>query len=97
MAGVTVDASTRTNVGCFNQSDQTNTIKVTVLDNSGKQTIGTQNFTLPPNAWAQTGVGSVVSNGYLQFDPSEAAVCYASIVDNTSNDARFVSAVEYKP
>ena len=96
-AGVSVDSGTRTNVGCFNQSDQINNVKVTVLDNSGKQTVGTTNLTLPPNAWAQTGISAVVTNGYAQFDPSDSAVCYAVIVDNTTSDGRFVSAVEYKP
>ncbi len=97
VAGITVDSSTRTNVGCFNQSGAPNTIKVTVLDNSGKNTVGTTTLNLPGNAWGQTGISSVVTNGYVQFDPSDAAVCYAVIVDNTTSDGRFVSAVEYKP
>lgn len=97
VAGVTVDASTRTNVGCFNQGSTANTVKVTVLDSSGKQTVGTNTLTLPANAWGQTGITAIVSNGYVQFDPSDAAVCYAVIVDNTTSDGRFVSAVEYKP
>ena len=97
VAGVTVDANTRTNVGCFNQAAVANTVKVTVLDNSGKQTLGTNTLTLPANAWGQTGISAIVTNGYVQFDPSDAAVCYAVIVDNTTSDGRFVSAVEYKP
>jgi len=97
VAGITVDSSTRTNVGCFNQSNVANTVSVKVLDSSGKQTVGTITLNLPPNAWGQTGISSIVSNGYVQFDPSEAAVCYASVVDNTTSDARFVSAVEYRP
>jgi hypothetical protein len=95
--GVSVDSNTRTNIGCFNQSDATNSVKATILDNSGKQTIGTLTMTLPPNAWFQTAVTSVVSGGYIQFDPTEAAVCYAVVVDNSTNDGHFVSAAEYKP
>jgi hypothetical protein len=97
VAGITVDSSTRTNIGCFNQSAVANTIKATVLDNSGKNVVGTTTLSLPANGWGQTGISSIVSNGYVQFDPSEAAVCYAVIVDNTTSDGRFVSAVEYKP
>ena len=33
-------SNTRTNVGCFNQSDAANTIKATVLDSTGKLTLG---------------------------------------------------------
>src|SRR5205823_2881659 len=33
-AGVTVDSTSRTNVGCFNQSDAVNKVKATVYDNS---------------------------------------------------------------
>jgi hypothetical protein len=97
VAGVTVDSNTRTNVGCFNQSANANPIKVTVLDNTGTQTLGTTTLNLGPNAWGQTGIGAIVSNGYVQFDPSDSAVCYAVVVDNTTSDGRFISAVEYRP
>ena len=96
-SGVTVDSSTRTNVGCFNQSDVGNLVRITVLDASGKQTLGTNTLSLPANGWGQTGISAIVSNGYVQFDPAEAAVCYAVIVDNTTSDGRFVSAAEYRP
>jgi hypothetical protein len=97
VAGVTVDSNTRTNVGCFNQSANANAIKVTVLDNTGTQTLGTTTLNLPANAWGQTGIGAIVSNGYVQFDPSDSAVCYAVVVDNTTSDGRFISAAEYRP
>ena len=96
--GISIDANTRTNVGCFNQSaDSTNIVKVTVLDSTGKQTIGTQTLTLAPNAWGQIGITSSVTNGYAQFDPTDNAVCYAVVVDNTTADGRFASSAEYKP
>ncbi len=31
------------------------------------------------------------------FDPAEAAVCYAVIVNNSTSDGRFMSAAEYRP
>jgi hypothetical protein len=95
--GVTVDSNNRTNVGCFDQSGAPNTVKVTVLDNTGTQTIGTTSLSLPANGWGQTGITSVVSGGYIQFDPGDSAVCYAVVVDNTTNDGRFISAAEYRP
>jgi hypothetical protein len=95
--GITVDSSSRTNVGCFNQSDVANVVTATVYDNSGKQTLGTATLNLAANGWGQTAVNAIVSGGYVQFDPQEAALCYAVVVDNVTNDGRFISAAEYKP
>lgn len=97
VAGITVDSTVRTNVGCFNQADVPNNIRATILDKTGTQVIGTANLSLPANAWGQTTVTSIVSNGYVQFDPAEAAVCYAVVVDNSTSDGRFMSAAEYRP
>ena len=94
--GITVNASTRTNVGCFNESDAANAITATVQDSSGNA-LGSVNLNLAANAWGQTGVNVIVSNGSVRFTPSEAAVCYASVVSNTTHDGRFVEAAEYRP
>jgi hypothetical protein len=96
-AGISIDSSWRTNVGCFNQSEAANKVKATVYDASGKMALGSVEMNLPPNGWGQTGLTAVVSDGFVQFDPSEAAVCYAVVVNNASNDARFVPATEYAP
>jgi hypothetical protein len=95
--GISVNSESRTNVGCFNQSDAANSIKATVLDTTGKLTVGSLTLSLPPKAWGQTAVNSVVSDGIVQFDPSDSAVCYAVVVDNHTNDGRFISAAEYRP
>jgi hypothetical protein len=95
--GVTVSAASRTNVGCFNQSDSVNSVKATVLDSTGKLTLGTVTLNLGANAWGQTSVTTIVTGGTVQFDPSDSAVCYAVVVDNSTNDGRFVLATEYKP
>jgi hypothetical protein len=95
--GITVDSSTRTNIGCFDQSGAANSVKATILDNTGTQTIVTVTLNLAANGWRQTAVSSIVSNGNIQFDPTDSAVCYAVVVDNATNDGRFISAAEYKP
>jgi hypothetical protein len=95
--GITVDSNTRTNIGCFDQSGAANSVKATILDNTGKLTIGTVTLNLAANGWGQTLVSSIVSNGTVQFDPTDSAVCYAVVVDNATNDGRFISAAEYKP
>jgi hypothetical protein len=97
VAGVTADSNFRTNVGCFNQSDAANRVKVTVFDKTGTQNIGSFDMNLPANAWLQTGVSFVVSDGYVRFEPEGTAVCYAVIVDNSTADGRFISAAEFQP
>jgi hypothetical protein len=94
---VTVDSNTRTNVGCFNQGSSTNTITATVHDATGQTTVGTVTLTLPPNAWGQTAVTSAVTDGSIQFDPSDSAVCYAVVLQNGTNDAHLTMASEYTP
>jgi hypothetical protein len=96
-AGVTVDANNRTNIGCFNQSNAANKVTATVLDASGKQTIGTVTLNLAAHGWGQAPVTAIVSGGYVQFDPQDSAVCYAVVVDNATNDGRFIPAAEYTP
>ena len=95
--GITVDTNSRTNIGCFNQSDAANKVKATILDATGQLTLGTVDIDLPANAWRQTGVSTVVGNGTVRFEPSDAAVCYAVVVDSKTNDGRFISAAEYTP
>lgn len=95
-AGITVDGTFRTNVGCFNQSSAANAIHATVYNKNG-QNVGTVDFNLAANGWGQAPVNAAVTDGYIQFDPAEPAVCYAVVVTNATNDGRFISATEYKP
>jgi hypothetical protein len=95
--GITVNASTRTNVGCFNQAGAPNTVTVAVLNSSGNQTLGTVTLNLAANAWSQTALSTIVHEAYVRFTPSDAAVCYAVVVDNFTNDGRFIPAAEFRP
>lgn len=94
--GVISNAAWRTNVGCFNQSGAMNTIAVKVLDSNGMQ-VASSTMHLAANAWGQMPVHAVINDGVAEFQPSEAAVCYAVVVSNTTNDGRFISATEYLP
>lgn len=96
-AGISVNSTWRTNIGCFNQSDAANAIQATVYDPTGTQALGTVNLNLAANAWGQAPIPTIVNNGYIQFDPQDSAVCYAVVVDNTTNDGRFITASEYRP
>ena len=94
--GITVDASNRANVGCFNESSVANNVNATVFDGTGAQ-VTTLQLHLGPNASGLIAVNAAVSGGYVRFDPSGPASCYAVVANNTTNDARFISAVEYTP
>ena len=96
VAGVTVSAATRTNVGCFNQSDANNHIVARVFDKTSVA-LGSVELNLPPHAWNQTAMLINVDNGYVRFEPTEAAVCYAVVVDNSTADGRFITGAEYTP
>ncbi|MFP5245710.1 MAG: hypothetical protein ACLGH0_03365 [Thermoanaerobaculia bacterium] len=95
--GISVDSLTRTNIGCFNQTNAANTVTATVKDKSGAATISTITLNLPANAWRQAPVSSIVTDGYVVFDPSDAAVCYAVVVTNSTDDGRFIPATEFEP
>lgn len=94
--GVTVGASSRTNVGCLDQSGSENRVTATVFDANGLS-IGSVELKLPANAWGQTRLSTIVNGGYVRFTPSDSAVCYAVVVDNSTNDGRFIPAAEYRP
>jgi hypothetical protein len=96
-AGVTVDSNSRTNIGCFDQSGFANKVHATILDATGTQTLGSTDLNLAANGWFQTSVTTIVSGGIVRFEPSDAAVCYAVVVDNTTQDGRVLSASEYQP
>lgn len=95
--GISVDSATRTNIGCSNQSDAANAVRATIYDASGTMNLGTVNLMLAPRAWSQAPVSAIVSNGFVRFEPTGAAVCYAVVVNNTTHDGRFVAATEYTP
>lgn len=94
--GISVDSTSRTNVGCINQASTGNTVTATVFDKNATQ-VGVFTLSLAANAWGQTGVTSVVSDGYVRFDPTDTALCYAVVVDNSTNDGRFIPSAEYQP
>lgn len=95
-AGITTGSASRTNIGCFNESNAMNTIRATVYDRAGVQA-GTVTMTLAAGAWGQAPVTSVVSDGFIRFEPAEPASCYAVVVNNATNDGRYIAATEYMP
>lgn len=85
---VTVNESTRTNAGVFNNSNQSQTVTAQVYypdtDSDGpNQTI---TFSLPPKGWAQKSVSAEGSTGYIFWRVPQEAYLWVVSVDNRSND-----------
>ena len=64
---VTVDGSTRTNAGVFNNSDRTQTVSARVYypDANSDDPDQTLTFSLPPKGWAQKSVSARGERGYI--------------------------------
>jgi hypothetical protein len=83
--GIIVDANSRTNIGCFNESPLAQTVSAEIYDASGLL-VNLLSLPLAANGWDQTRVTGFVSNGYVRWRPQAECHCYAVVVDNTSND-----------
>ena len=92
--GITVDASTRTNVGAFNDTESPNVINADIFDAAGTL-LSTVTLPLSARSWGQVGVPTNVTNGYIRWRTNGLAYCYAVVVDNLSNDGTFVPGAEY--
>jgi len=95
-AGIKVDAITRSNIGCFNDSSLSNVVEAAIFDFSNNL-VTTITLTLDPNSWKQVAIPNAVSSGYVRFRRSQPAFCYAVVVDNTTNDGNFIPAAEFTP
>jgi hypothetical protein len=95
-AGIRVDSDFRSNVGCFNDSGNTNIVVADVFDGSNNL-VTTVTLSVPPNAWAQAAIPASLAAGYVRFRPSQPAYCFAVVVNNTTNDGHFILASEFTP
>ena len=96
-----LSAGFRTNVGFFNPSNQTATVRLELRDATGAL-VGSNLITLQALSQQQSAIGtffptvdlSNATNLTLTFDSSVGIVVYASVVDNVSTDQIFVFAQE---
>ena len=85
---VTVDGSTRTNAGVFNNSNQSQTVTARVYypDTDSDDPDQTITFSLPPKGWAQKSVSARGERGYIFWRIPQEAYLWVVSVDNQSND-----------
>lgn len=94
--GISVNASARSNIGCFNDSTSSQTVQAHLYAASGSL-LHTYSMNLAGNGWSQIGIGDAVSGGYILWRPQAPCYCYAVVVDNISNDGTFINATKYVP
>ena len=82
---VTVNSSTRTNAGVFNNSNRSQTVTARV-SYGGEDYDQTLTFSLPPKGWAQKSVSARGSGGYIFWRVPREAYLWVVSVDNRSND-----------
>ena len=83
---VTVDGSTRTNAGVFNNSNQSQTVTARVYYTASDDPDQTITFSLPPKGWAQKSVSARGERGYIFWRIPREAYLWVVSVDNQSND-----------
>lgn len=93
--GIGVDASTRTNLGVFNDSNDSNTVTAEVYSPAGALLTTVSFDAVGARSWVQQALtGVTVAGGYIRWRMQAQAFCWAVVVDNTSNDGTFLPAAD---
>jgi hypothetical protein len=92
--GVSVNASERTNLGCYNSGFSAQIVFADLHSSSG-QLLKTYSVPLESQGWNQIGLADQVTNGYIRWRSENSCSCWAVVVDNRSNDGSFIPAKEY--
>lgn len=95
VVGISINGSSRTNIGCASNSPYDQTISFQAYD-AGGYTVGSlTTFTLRAWGWDQYAYGGSLTNGGIQIGATQNAVCYGVEVNNTSNDGTFQLATPF--
>jgi hypothetical protein len=88
---ISVDGSSRTNIGCLNIATTQAIVNVDLYSSTGSL-LTTYFVTAPISGWAQTAILQSVSGGYLvwRLQSGLSPYCFAVVVDNTSNDGSMI-------
>lgn len=95
VVGASVNGSSRTNVGCASNSPYDQTVSFQAYDANGFVLGSPFAFTLKAWAWDQYAYNGSLTNGGIQIEATENAVCYGVEVNNTSNDGTFQLATPF--
>ena len=95
VVGVSINGSSRTNVGCASNSGYDQTITFNAFDRNG-YTVGSPfSFILKAWGWGQVSYTGSLTNGGILIRATQNAVCYGVEVNNLSNDGTFQLATPF--
>lgn len=96
--GVSVNSTTRTNIGCASNSPETQRLTAQAFFADGSAAGGVVGIDLIGYGWGQAAVtGGAFNNGTIVIrtsDPAGAA-CYGTEINNATNDATFFLGIPY--
>jgi hypothetical protein len=95
VVGVSVNGSSRTNIGCASNSAYDQTITFQAYDADGFTVGSPFSFTLMAWGWGQVGYTGSLTNGGVRIQATQNAVCYGVEVNNVSNDGTFQLATPF--
>ena len=95
VVGVSVNGSSRTNIGCASNSPYDQTITFQAYDSGGYVVGSPFSFLLRAWAWDQFAYGGSLTNGGIQVRATQNAVCYGVEVNNLSNDGTYQLATPF--
>lgn len=95
VVGVSVNGSSRTNIGCASNSPYSQTITFQAYDANGYTVGAPYSFTLAGWGWDQASYTGSLTNGGVLIKATQNAVCYGVEVNNLSNDGTYQLATPY--
>ncbi len=89
--GITVNENQRVNIGAFNLSENSNTIRAEVWESSTRSMLEVIEFRMRPFSWQQKPIRVSVDPGFIDWEiDGGLAYLWAVTVDNQSNDGSLV-------
>jgi hypothetical protein len=95
VVGVSVDATSRTNIGCASNSSFAQTITFQAFDSANFAVGSPFSFALAGFGWAQYAMNVPLTDGGVRIDATDKAVCFGVEVNNASNDGTYQLAVPF--
>jgi hypothetical protein len=95
VVGVSINGSSRTNIGCASNSPYDQTITFQAYDSGGYVVGSPFSFLLRAWGWGQVSYDGSLTNGGIQVRATQNAVCYGVEVNNVSNDGTFQLATPF--
>lgn len=95
VVGVSINGSSRTNIGCASNSGFDQTVTFQAFDADGFTVGSPFSFTLKGWGWGQYSYSGSLTNGGILIEATQNAVCYGVEVNNLSNDGTFQLATPF--